>query len=293
MTTELDLTPDLASQQWWDDTWVDVVAGGSISTPTLAWRYFATSIFIDHETDNWNLHVQFSEDPSFDWARMSLALSNMYGKQYRFHPLSQPGYWVLEKVHKTQRDVRNDLGRMETVVQERVVDIFVVVERKVMKCSTLYDLANVRMLGAIHSLSTTLTRLGAKTPAPNVRTTTFWQSATLKIPDESIPTPITSGIPETATAPSNSKARRKRPDPFQMSILHAVATTQAVIPGLLAVPGDARGDVRTSEEERAERFMSNISGLGAGDVVAGGGGGVKRRVEEAVRGVVKQARFEV
>lgn len=52
MTTELDLTPDLASQQWWDDTWVDVstfllppftadvllqvIAGGSISTPTLA-----------------------------------------------------------------------------------------------------------------------------------------------------------------------------------------------------------------------------------------------------------------
>lgn len=70
----------------------------------------------------------------------------MYGKQYRFHPLSQPGYWVLEKVHKTQRDVRNDLGRMGTVVQERVVDIFVVVERKVMKCSTLYDLANVRMV---------------------------------------------------------------------------------------------------------------------------------------------------
>lgn len=34
------------------------------------WRYFATSIFIDHETDNWNLHVQFSEDPSFDWTRM-------------------------------------------------------------------------------------------------------------------------------------------------------------------------------------------------------------------------------
>lgn len=78
-----------------------------------------------------------------------------------------------------------------------------------------------------------------------------------------------------------------------MSILHAMATTQAAIPGLLAVPDDARGDVRTAEEERAERFMSIISGLGAGDVVAGAGGGVKRRVEEAVRGVVKQARFEV
>jgi hypothetical protein len=70
----------------------------------------------------------------------------MYGKQYRFNALSQPGYWVLEKVHRTQRDVRNSLGRMETVVQERVVDVFVVVERKVMKCSTLYDLANVRMV---------------------------------------------------------------------------------------------------------------------------------------------------
>lgn len=49
---ELDLAPDLASQQWWDDNWVDVsplsfpllteahitqvVAGGSLWNPTLA-----------------------------------------------------------------------------------------------------------------------------------------------------------------------------------------------------------------------------------------------------------------
>ena len=55
MTDELDLAPDLASQQWWDDNWVQVssrkasttrllvlrflqvAAGGSLATPTLAY----------------------------------------------------------------------------------------------------------------------------------------------------------------------------------------------------------------------------------------------------------------
>lgn len=235
----------------------------------------------------------------------------MYGKQYRFNALSQPGYWVLEKVHRTQRDVRNSLGRMETVVQERVVDVFVVVERKVMKCSTLYDLANVRMvcspprpvtppsltvvqLGAVHSLTTTLTRLRTKTPAPNVRTTTFWQSATLKVPDETIPS-HTPTIPETATPTPAAAKRRKRPDPYQMTILHAMQTTQNAIPGLLGTQGEGKELVRTTEEEQADRFMRIISApVAAGDGVrVAAGGGVKRTVDEAVRGVAKQARFQV
>lgn len=75
-------------------------------------------------------------------------MKGMYGKQYRFnlprcHP---PNYWVLEKIHRYQQDVRDDLGRMVRVSRERVLEVFVVVERKVMKCSTLYDLANVRVV---------------------------------------------------------------------------------------------------------------------------------------------------
>lgn len=72
----------------------------------------------------------------------------MYGKQYRFNvPRCQPpGFWLIEKIHKYQQNVRNDLGRMEAVTKERLLEVFVITDRKVMKCSTLYDLANIRMV---------------------------------------------------------------------------------------------------------------------------------------------------
>jgi hypothetical protein len=75
----------------------------------------------------------------------------MFGKQYRFNlARSQPpNYWVIEKVHRYQQKVRNDLGQLVTVTKERLLEMFVIVDRKVMKCSTLYDLANVRIVRSI------------------------------------------------------------------------------------------------------------------------------------------------
>lgn len=151
----------------------------------------------------------------------------------------------------------------------------------------------------MHSLETTLDRLRSKIPAPNVRETTFWQSATLKVPDETLQTQgdhQPSAIPETAISKSEGKekAKRKRPDPYQLSILHAMQTTQNAIPGLIAGHEEsAQPEIKTPEEERAERFMRLISGPGAGEAMSGTGGGVKRGVEDALRGVAKQARFHV
>jgi hypothetical protein len=75
-------------------------------------------------------------------------VSTMFGKQYRFNlaRCQPPNYWVIEKVHKYQQKVRNDLGQLVTVTKERLLEMFVIVDRKVMKCSTLYDLANVRIV---------------------------------------------------------------------------------------------------------------------------------------------------
>ncbi|KAJ9107643.1 hypothetical protein QFC21_001103 [Naganishia friedmannii] len=367
---ELDVAPDLASQQWWDDNWVQVAAGGSLSTPTLAWRYFAASIFIDHETDNWNWHVQFSEDPTFDWTRMEQTLTTMYGKQYRFNTTRSqpPNYWVIEKIHKYQQTIRNDLGQRVTVTRERLLEVFVIVDRKVMKCSTLYDLANVRVLGAMHSLSTALDRLRAHIPAPNVRETSFWQSETVKVPEEqslqlqveketeSMPgiaagEDLHGGFPPTTNETDEAtkdhqvpalsaaghavagKTTRKRPDPYQLTILHAMQTTQNSLKAPIDDPPpppthgtsntsaeptvDAYGawGIKTLEEEQAEKLMRVMSDANAANAAngrvggvggqggrvemtttrtsSGAGGGVKRAVDEAVRGMAKQARFKV
>jgi hypothetical protein len=80
-----------------------------------------------------------------------------------------------------------------------------------------------------------------------------------------------------------------------MTILHAMQTTQNAIPGFLGTQGEGKELVRTTEEEQADRFMRMISvpvAVGDGVRVAAGGG-VKRAVDEAVRGVAKQARFQV
>ncbi|KAJ9115948.1 hypothetical protein QFC22_005091 [Naganishia vaughanmartiniae] len=279
---DLDVAPDLASQQWWDDNWVQ-----------------------------------------------------------------PPNYWVIEKYHKYQETIRNDLGQRVVVTRERLLEVFVIVERKVMKCSTLYDLANVRVLGAMHSLSTALDRLRGNIPAPNVRETSFWQSQTIKVPEEqslqqqvekemesmpgitgedirpTLPTtdespqdqlPLAGPAPPT-TAPGG-KTKRKRPDPYQLTILHAMQTTQNSLQSLIDDPPppvvsgntaeqptvDQYGawGVKTREEAQAELLMrvisdANASRGGEGDArtSSGAGGGVKRAVDEAVRGMAKQARFNV
>ncbi|GHJ90210.1 hypothetical protein NliqN6_6612 [Naganishia liquefaciens] len=309
MTDELDLAPDLASQQWWDDNWVQVAAGGSLTTPTLAWRYFATSIFIDHETDNWGLYVQFSEDASFDWSRMEETMSTMFGKQYRFNfsRCQPPNYWVIEKVHKYQQKVRNDLGQQVTVIKERLLEVFVIVDRKVMKCSTLYDLANVRMLGAMHALSTTLESLRSNIPAPSVRETSFWQSSTIKIPEEKrLQDQVDEGMqnapkiegegPTEDLTQQGTKNKRKRPDPYQLTILHAMQTTQNAIPAIIdpGMQSDTLGirEIKTKEEEQADRLMRMIREPG-GEAHEVASGGVKRAIEESLRGIAKQARFQI
>lgn len=184
MAEELDLAPDLASQQWWDDNWVQVAAGGSLSTPTLAYvliqspedlkaeapvadggisRRASSSIMrptigdftynsarTRHSTGlGWKstsslphpLTLTFADPPS-------RTMSTMHGKQYRFNlARSQPPtYWIIEKIHKYQHKMRNDLGQLIEVTRERLLEVFVIVDRKVMKCSTLYDLANVRIV---------------------------------------------------------------------------------------------------------------------------------------------------
>jgi hypothetical protein len=71
-------------------------------------------------------------------------------------------------------------------------------------------------------------------------------------------------------------------------------TTQNAIPGLISsTSGGAKAEIKTTEEERAERLMRSITGNGAGEALTGTGGGVKRGTDEALRGVAKQARFQV
>ena len=93
-------------------------------------------------------------------------LTTMFGKQYRFNPTRSqpPHYWVIEKYHKYQQTIRNDLGQRVVETRERLLDVFVIVERKVMKCSTLFDLANVRVVSTpftipSHLLSQTVSPL--------------------------------------------------------------------------------------------------------------------------------------
>lgn len=326
----------------------------------------------------------------------------MFGKQYRFNPTRSqpPNYWMIEKYHKYQQVVRNDLGQRVTVTRERLLEVFVIVERKVMKCSTLFDLANIRVvspsrndlpsavsfsrlstelqsqeltlpgrscafqLGAMHSLSTSLDRLRANIPPPNVRETSFWQSQTVKVPEEqslqlqvdkemeSMPgmANVTAGAGEDSqqpfstadeagkeqqpimndhaqphAIPARGKAKRKRPDPYQLTILHAMQTTQTSIQSLIDDPAspsttttttndpteqgrtvDSFGawNVKTVEEEQAEKLMRVISdtntrrGREEGTTAttrtsSAAGGGVKRAVDEAVREMAKQARLKV
>lgn len=159
----------------------------------------------------------------------------------------------------------------------------------------------------MHALSTTLDRLRSNIPAPSVRETSFWQSTTIKVPEEKrIQEQVDEGIEnapkidgdvaiEESTQPS-TKAKRKRPDPYQLTILHAMQTTQNAIPAF--IDPDAQSDtfgireVKTKEEEQAERLMRMISEPG-GDAREVAGGGLKRATEESLRGIVKQARFQI
>lgn len=159
------------------------------------------------------------------------------------------------------------------------------------------DGADLSQLGAVHDLTITLDRLRSRIPPPDVRETSFWQSETVKLPDEKLEEPVEQAqAPGTGTAAQEGetvKVKRKRPDPYGLTILHAMQTTQTAIPGLLA----PQGDLKTGEEERAERMWRMVCDPGLGREAVGGegvgGGGVKRAVEESLRGVVKQARFEV
>lgn len=159
----------------------------------------------------------------------------------------------------------------------------------------------------MHALSTTLDRLRSNIPAPSVRETSFWQSSTIKVPEEKrLQEQVDEGMEnapkidgdmpmEERTQPS-TKVKRKRPDPYQLTILHAMQTTQNAIPAFIDpnAQSDTFGirEVKTKEEEQAERLMRMISEPG-GDPREVVGGGVKRAVEESVRGIAKQARFQV
>lgn len=158
----------------------------------------------------------------------------------------------------------------------------------------------------MHALSTTLDRLRSNIPAPTVRETSFWQSETIKVPeekrlqqqvDEGMQTaPGIEGEIPSSEIQQNTKVKRKRPDPYQLTILHAMQTTQNAIPAFIdpQTESDAFGirEVKTKEEEQAERLMRMVSEPG-GDVREVAGGGVKRAVEESVRGIAKQARFQI
>lgn len=176
----------------------------------------------------------------------------------------------------------------------------------------------------MHALSTTLDRLRGTIPAPSVRETSFWQSETIKLPEENrlqraedegmgdVPRVAQEGedvIPSSDDArqqqvPGGGKVKRKRPDPYQLTILHAMQTAQNAIPAIVeprTTTADAVGvrEVMTKEEEMAERLMRMVRepvGEPVGEVrdgVGGGGGGVKRAVDDGVRGIAKQARFQI
>lgn len=34
------------------------------------WKYFLALGQVDVESDNWNIHAQFNDDPTFTWNRM-------------------------------------------------------------------------------------------------------------------------------------------------------------------------------------------------------------------------------
>jgi hypothetical protein len=196
MSAELDLAPDLASQQWWDDNWIDVsllspslqlnshhagrrrrlnmephprvshdspcfrqeadsrADGGTLqpasssTTKQTTGTYTCNSVKTHPSTGPGWKSTSFPSLPCSHADQRVRTLRTMYGKQYRFNlPRCQPpGFWLIEKIHKYQQNVRNDLGRMETVTKERLLEVFVITDRKVMKCSTLYDLANIRMV---------------------------------------------------------------------------------------------------------------------------------------------------